>query len=431
MAQVAASFVAWLASFAGVFTTRSSEIFAEICTAWVLCPGRRTVTRMVQVMGPLASGAHDAYHRFLRAGAWMVEDLWRLTTQGLVARLAPSGVLNLDLDDTLFHKTGRKIEGSGIFRDAVRSSGKSVVYAWGLNLVVLTLRIRPPWGGEPLGLPINLRLYRKGGPTHLELAEDMIRQVAGWLPNRQFRFCGDGAYASLAGRGLPRTQVTSRMRRDAALFELPPKRKRKGPGRPRNKGRRLLTPEKMAKQATKGWSMVKVDIRGRTEERLVWTRQVLWYAVRKKDPVLLVIVRDPAGKERDDFFFTTDVKAVPTIVVHDYAGRWSIEDTFRNVKQILGGEDPQTWKGEGPEKVAVIAFWLYSSVWSSFLQTRDAGSLWEPTPWYPQKRTPSFADAMAALRKPLWRERVFRRSASGPHFRKTISTLIEVLSLSA
>src|SRR5437016_12480296 len=35
----------------------------------------------------------------------------------------------------------------------------------GLNVVVLTLRIRPPWGGEPLGCPINIRLFRKGGAT--------------------------------------------------------------------------------------------------------------------------------------------------------------------------------------------------------------------------------------------------------------------------
>ncbi|MGH3756134.1 MAG: hypothetical protein ACRDRP_26325, partial [Pseudonocardiaceae bacterium] len=79
----------------------------------------------------------------------------------------------------------------------------------GWNLVVLTLRITPPWGGEPLGLPINMRVYRKGGPTHNELAEAMIEQVAGWLGDRMFRLGCDGAYAGLAGRNLPRTHVVS------------------------------------------------------------------------------------------------------------------------------------------------------------------------------------------------------------------------------
>jgi len=59
--------------------------------------------------------------------------------------------------------------------------------------------------------------------------------------------CADGAYASLARRGLPRTTLTSRMRRDAALYEAAPPRTGK-PGRPRKKGKRLDAPEEMARR---------------------------------------------------------------------------------------------------------------------------------------------------------------------------------------
>lgn len=52
----------------------------------------------------------------------------------------------------------------------------------------------------------------------------MLTEIAGWLPERCFHLCADGAYATLAGTGLPRTQITSRMRRDAALFEPAPPR---------------------------------------------------------------------------------------------------------------------------------------------------------------------------------------------------------------
>ena len=82
--------------------------------------------------------------------------LWQKMTLILVARLCPKGIVTLALDDTLFHHSGRKIDGAGYWRDAVRSTKKKVVTAWGLNLVVLTLQIQPPWGGEPLGLPINM-----------------------------------------------------------------------------------------------------------------------------------------------------------------------------------------------------------------------------------------------------------------------------------
>lgn len=151
--------------------------------------------------------------------AWTA--LWRALARHVVATLCPPGVVRLDLDDTLFHKTGPAIEGAGVFRDAIRSTRRKVVYALGLNLVVLTVRIDPPWGGEPLGLPVNMRLYRKGGPTHVELAEQMVAEVAAWLPDRNFALACDGAYASLCGAGLARTHVTSRIRRDAALCTTP------------------------------------------------------------------------------------------------------------------------------------------------------------------------------------------------------------------
>ena len=42
------------------------------------------------------------------------------------------------LDDTLFQSNSPKVEGAGSWRDAVRSTRKRVVYARGLNLVVLS-----------------------------------------------------------------------------------------------------------------------------------------------------------------------------------------------------------------------------------------------------------------------------------------------------
>jgi Zn-dependent protease with chaperone function len=66
--------------------------------------------------------------------------LWKIAAQSLVAAAVP-GRIDLDIDDTLFHRPGRKVEGAGLFRDAVRTSGSGIVYARGLSLVVMTLRI--------------------------------------------------------------------------------------------------------------------------------------------------------------------------------------------------------------------------------------------------------------------------------------------------
>ena len=57
--------------------------------------------------------------------------LWRVLAVHAVAVFAPTGVVILDCDDTVYKKTGRKVEGAGTFRDAVRSTRARVVYAWG------------------------------------------------------------------------------------------------------------------------------------------------------------------------------------------------------------------------------------------------------------------------------------------------------------
>jgi hypothetical protein len=429
--QACAAWLSLLATFAPVFSQPSFLLWQTLMCGWPLCPGRRTITRILRVGDHGLTHAHDAYHRFVRAGAWAMSSLWRMLATILVSHFHAAGVIPLDLDDTLFHKTGRKVEGAGIFRDAVRSTGTRVVHALGLNLVILTVRVTPPWGGVPLGLPINMRLHRKNGSTYIELAEDMVREVSDWFPDRSFRVCADGAYASLAARNLPRTHVTSRMRSDAAIYALPPPRRKGQRGRPRKKGARLPSPAQLAVRTRNGWCRKQMALRGRSVSRLVLCRTVLWYNLSKAKPLLLVIVRDPDGKEHDDFLFTTDLAAAPEQVATQYAGRWSIEDTFRDVKQYLGGEDPQTWKGKGPERAAALSLWLYSAVWLWYITSHGTSRSWCPVPWYKSKQTPSFLDALAALRRTLWRHRLFPTSESGPLPPKMVDTLIDELARAA
>ena len=418
-----------------MFGAPSFAIFTDLLTGWVLAPGRRTVTAMITVADPAGGRAHDAYHRFLRDGVWNLSGLWRLLATHAVTRFAPSGVVSLDCDDTLFHKSGRNVVGAGNFRDAVRSTGQRVVYALGLNLVVVTLRITPSWGSMPIALPVNARLHKKKDPiTTVEHATQMMRELANWLPDRQLHLCADGAYATLAGADLPRTQVTSRMRRDAALYEAAPPRTGKR-GRPRLKGQRLPTPPEIAAQARpRDWRKVTVDVRGRKVEQLILTRDVLWYRVNAQELVRLVIVRDPSGVEPDDFFVTTDLTASGADTASRYAGRWSIEVCFRDVKQDLGGENPQSWKRKGPERAACLSLWLHAMTWSWYLTEHPAGDTWIPRPWYPRKSTPSFLDALAALRRSLWTERINAMTAAhtpGQDKTRIIDALLDTLAYAA
>lgn len=415
-----------LALVRGAFTAPGFACFTDLLTGWVLSPGRRTITAMLTVGDPEGRRAHDAYHRLVRAGSWSMSRLWRALAVHIVTTLLPAGTVTVDCDDTLFHRDGRQVEGAGVFRDAVRSTVRKVVYARGLNLVVLTVRVQPPWGGCPLGLPVNMRLHRKAGPTTVELAGQMMTELAGWLPDRDFALCADGAYASLTGTGLPRTSVTSRLRRDAALYQAaPPRTGRRG--RPAKKGARLPTPPKLAAAAT-GWTAVEIDERGRTVRRLLWSRPVLWYTVEPDRMLRLVIVRDPTGTQPDDFFITTDTTASDADIASRYCGRWSIEVTFRDTKQHLGGEQPQSWRGTGPERAAALSLWLHTATWSWYLATHGCRRSWTPRPWYPRKDHASFLDALGALRKALWSQRITAMSSPGQPSGKTLDNLLDTLA---
>ncbi|MGH3756133.1 MAG: hypothetical protein ACRDRP_26320 [Pseudonocardiaceae bacterium] len=56
---------------------------------------------------------------------------------------------------------------------------------------------------------------------------------------------------------------------------------------------------------------------------------------------------------------------------------------------------------------------------------------WPTLPWYPSKATPSFIDALAALRRTLWRQRITAMSSPGLLPAKITDTLIDTLARAA
>jgi hypothetical protein len=421
---------ALLQPFFPVFTAPGAPIFLALATGWILCTGRRTITGILPLADPKGQHAHDAFHRFWPDARGDRDALWKLLTVLLVHVFAAPGVIEVDRDDTLFHRGGRKVCGAGWWREAVRSTRTQTVSAWGLNLVVLTLRVTPPWGGEPRGLPILLRRHRQGGDSLIDRAEAMLPPVAGWLPERAFRLHADGFHAPLAGRSLVRIHLISRMRRAANLYEpLPATRGQKKSGRPRKKGRRLSTPPQMTRHV-RSWRSVTTVERGQVRKRRIYARRVLWYHVCKT-PMRLVIRRDPEGKEHDDFFFTTDPSLTPEPVIGGCAGRGSIEDTFKNTKQFLGGQEPPTWKGQGPERAALLRLWWSSVVGLWYRSEEGRGGKVKILPWYPQKVPPGFPDALASLRRHRWRQRIISMFGKRLGHDQKIEVLLEALSRAA
>ena len=213
---------ALLSSVTAIFSPRLLRIFHEIASGWILCPVRRTITGMIPTADPEGRRSHDAYHHFFRDAVWAGWRLWRSQTIPLIAALCSATIpLVLIVDDTLIHKSGRHVEGAGVFRDPVRSTAHKTVYALGINVVLLCVRVRLPCLRQPLALPVHCQIYEKGGPSRLALAAAMVEDLAAWFPLHRFVLVADGAYASLAKLHLSRTTFTSRLRRDAAIYDRP------------------------------------------------------------------------------------------------------------------------------------------------------------------------------------------------------------------
>ena len=198
--------------------------------------------------------------------------------------------------------------------------------------------------------------------TTVALMIDMVNTVADWLPQAQFLFCGDGAYACMAGDLPENVQLVSRIRCDAAIYEMPPKKKKKGRGRPPKKGKRKPTPQEMAKMVGNRWVKCKIDMYGEIVERKLYTFNALWYKVCPDKQVKIVIVRDPEGKKEDEFFFTTELTMSAQAIVYCYTGRWSIEVVFRETRQYLGMDQPQARKKEAVLRITPFCLWLNSVI---------------------------------------------------------------------
>jgi len=280
------------------------------------------------------------------------------------------------VDDTLAHKRGKCVWGLGWFRDAVASTKKRVATASGHNWVVVAIALRLPGTAVPiLALPLLARLHQPGNaqPSCPYLARAMLQEILGWFPGRRFTLVGDGGYAAkalLAGLDAGVTFV-GRMRGDAAVYDARvPRAKPSKRGPKAKKGPRLPSPKAAAAKADRkrsalgdgAWRAVTVTVYGCRRTLQALTYEAVWPTVLGLRPVQVVVVRDPEGRLRDAYLFTTDLRASAAWVVTQFAWRWAIEVLFRASKQVLDLEAPQHYSRESVEKVAPWVWSLQSVV---------------------------------------------------------------------
>jgi hypothetical protein len=109
------------------------------------------------------------------------------------------------------------------------------------------------------------------------------------------------------------------------------------------------------------WQTVKATAYGVTRKLRVVSFQAVWPAVFGLTPILVVLVRDPRGKFKDKYLFTTDLSADAAWVIEAFSRRWSIEVVFKASKQVMKIQSPQHWCQQSIEKLSPWV-WLMQSV---------------------------------------------------------------------
>jgi len=282
------------------------------------------------------------------------------------------------------------------------------------------LLVEIPWAWRVWALPFlsvlapSERYAARRGKRHKKITEwawQMLLVVRRWYPKREIVAVADRAYASLKlldrCRRLRRPiAFISRLRLDAALYEPAPPRRQGQIGRPRIKGERLPNLSEVAQDPSTVWESTKIANWYGSEDRTVQiaSETAVWYSTGLPAvPVRWVLIRDPEGGSKTQALLCTDLHADPEQVVRWYVMRWQLEVTFQEARRHLGFETQRQWSEMAIRRTtpALLGSFSLIALLAHRWMRQAAGTFRRQAAWY-RKRHPTFADALALVRKELW-----------------------------
>jgi hypothetical protein len=335
---VPSSLSSLLEGLRGVFTAPSFATFTSLMTGLLGATGSRTVTGMWAAAGLAGRSHHARAHRFFSHARWDLDSLGLLVARLVVARFVPAGAaLQVVVDDTLFHRYGKATH--GVFWQHDGSAKGRDGIGRGNCFVVVGLVVTVPFLARAVCLPVLFRLHiPTSGASKPDAARALVGLLARAFPERAIHVVADAAYRGPAWRTLPGTTTfTTRLAANAVLYALPPAPTGKR-GHPAWKGPRLGTCADLA--ATAVWRDVSVTRYGKTETVQVATITCLWWGSLHRTPVTVVLVKNTdSTRSYDIALVSTDTNASTETLVSRYADRWSVEQSIKDSKTLIGAGD--------------------------------------------------------------------------------------------
>jgi DDE superfamily endonuclease len=291
----------------------------------------------------------------------------------------------------------------------------------------------------PQALAPSERADRARGRRHTTLtdwARQLLRVVRRWWPDRPLVAVADSTSAALeflaaCGAWARPVTVVTRLRLDAGLYEPAPPRRPGQVGRPRVKGKRLPTLAARLADPLTGWTSITVANWYGAGERTVEiiSATAVWYhSGLPPVPLRWVLIRDPHGRFDPQALLCTDPAADPARILAWFVLRWQLEVTFAEARRHLGLQTQRQWSEAAIRRATPALLGLFSLVTLLAHPRLSApGPAIRQAAWY-RKPRPTFADALAVVRRELWWHQVSHSSAHAGDAVKLPRQVIEHLT---
>jgi len=405
--------------------------------------GRRTVTTWLRAAG--VSDDYQDYYYFLAVLGGKTKSVATQLLALLLRVLPLPDRLVAVIDDTPTKRYGPHVEGADIHRNPTPGPADQK-YLYGHIWVTLSLAVRHPQFG-PLALPLRAMLYVRRKTmakiprwrgwtfaTKLVLAARLVEWIAPLVKKagKTLWIVVDGGYvkAPFLKRALrARVTVVGRLRKDAALRDLPPRLRRgqrRGRGRPRIYGKNPISLTKRAAHLQR-WETAECTVYGQTVTKLYKTFLATY---RPVGGVIRVVIVE---EDRDWYpFFSTDPNATAVEIIEAFADRATIEQDFHDVKEVWGAGQQQVRNIWTNLAVYHLNLWMHTLVelWS---WNRSHGELTDrsQSPWDDADRRPSHADRRKALRQHIMQNELSRLAAAWWLPRKILRLVQRLAALAA
>jgi hypothetical protein len=375
--------------------------------------GRRTVTTWLRSAG-ISTDYADYYYFLAALGRKSESVAWRLLALVLRILQLPDRLLAV-IDDSPTKRYGPKVEGADIHHNPTPGPADQP-YLYGHIWVTLSLAVRhPSWGA--IALPLRALLYvrektmakiprRRGWTfaTKLVLAARLVEWIAPIVKRagKTLWIVVDGGYTKapfLKRAAAAGVTLVGRLRKDAALRNLPPKLRRgrsRGRGRPRKYGKNKIS---LAKRAghKHGWQELACTIYGQTVSK---TCKTFLTTYRPAGGVIRVVL---IREERVWFaLFCTDAGTSMQEILEAFADRATIEQDFHDVKEVWGAGQQQVRNIWTNVAVYQLNLWMHTLV-ELWAWNRSHEELCDrsDSPWDDADRRPSHANRRKALRQQI------------------------------